>query len=343
MARQSVSDGVRPMHRDHGKVTISPTSDMNETPIQRAAQRPGDATTLVAFTVMVLISGLNFPAVRLSNRELAPFLGSGLRFVGAAVLLYMFLALARIPMPSRKQLKGTLLYGLIGFAASYAFAYMAIATLPSGVAAVVMGSVPLMTLLLAVVQGVERFRLRGLVGAVIAITGIIVLVGFQSNASIRAGAVLLMLGAAFCTAESGIVLKKYPTGHPVATNAVAMGVGGALLIALSLISGERWSMPGSVATWLSLAYLILGGSIGMFGLFLFILKRWAASRASYMFVLAPIIASISGAALAGDAITVAMVAGGGIVLGGVYVGALSGPKAPSPTDSVLEAPARAPV
>lgn len=312
-----------------------------EPTIQQRERQPGDARTLTAFTAMVLIGGLNFPAVRLSDRELAPFLGAGLRFFGAAVLLYVLMALLRIPTPTRNQLKGTLLYGLLGFAASYAFAYTALVALPSGVAAVVMGSVPLITLLLAVAQGVERFRVRGLVGAVIAITGILVLVGFRSNANLPAGALLLMLGAAFSAAESGIVLKKYPTGHPVATNAVAMGFGGALLIALSLVSGERWSLPGAAATWVSLAYLIVAGSIGMFALFLFTLKRWAASRVSYMFVLTPIVASISGAALAGDGVALSMVAGGLIVLGGVYVGALSGPKSPAPAARIIEEPARA--
>jgi drug/metabolite transporter (DMT)-like permease len=290
---------------------------------------------------MVLIGGLNFPAVRLSNRELAPFFGAGLRFASAAVLLYVLMTLTRIPLPTLDQLKGTLLYGLLGFAASYAFAYTAMVALPSGVAAVVMGSVPLMTLLLAVVQGVERFRLRGLVGAVIAITGIIVLVGFRSSANLPAGALLVMLGAALSAAESGIVLKKYPTGHPMATNAVAMGFGGALLIALALVSGERWSLPASAATWVSLAYLIVAGSIGMFALFLYTLKHWAASRVSYMFVLMPIVASISGAPLAGDAVTPAMVVGGLIVLSGVYVGALSGPKSTPPTARVIEEHPRA--
>jgi drug/metabolite transporter (DMT)-like permease len=180
------------------------------------------------------------------------------------------------------------------------------------------------------------------VGAVIAIAGITVLVGFRSSANFPPGALLVMLGSALSAAESAVVLKKYPTGHPVATNAVAMGFGGALLIALSLVWGEHWSLPATEATWLSLAWLIVAGSIGMFGLFLFVLKRWAASRVSYMFVLAPIIAALSGAAVAGDAITVAMVAGGVIVLGGVYVGALSGPKA-SATDRALEEPARDPV
>jgi len=297
--------------------------------IRENANRP-DSRILAAFSAMVLIGGTNFVAVRLSDRGLAPLYGAGVRFLGAAVLLYVFLAWRRIPLPTREQLKGTLLYGVLGFAASYACAYLALVSLSSGVAAVIMGSVPLITLLLAVAQGIERFRLRGLVGATIAIAGIVVLVGAPSNAHIPVGALFLMLGAAFSASESSIVLKKYPTGHPMATNAVAMAVGGVLLLGLSVVSGEHWSLPSSSTTWASLMYLVVLGSIGLFALFLFTLERSTASRVSYLFVLTPIVASILGAALAGEAVTAAMIAGGVTVLFGVYVGALSGSRAPAP-------------
>ncbi|TMD14762.1 MAG: EamA family transporter [Chloroflexi bacterium] len=289
-----------------------------------------DSRVLAAFTAMVFIGGTNFVAVRLSDRGLAPLYGAGIRFLGAAVLLYLYVALRGIALPTRAQLKGTLLYGVLGFAASYAFAYLALVSLSSGVAAVIMGSVPLITLLLAVAHGVERFRLRGLVGATIAIAGIIILVGAPTKAHIPVGSLFLMLGAAFSASESGIVLKKYPTGHPMATNALAMAVGGILLLGLSLVSGEHWSLPAGPATWASLTYLVLLGSIGLFALFLFALKRWTASRVSYMFVLTPIIASILGAALAGESVTAATIVGGIIVLFGVYVGALSRSSSPEP-------------
>jgi len=286
-----------------------------------------DSRTLAAFGAMVAIGGMNFVAVRLSDRGLAPFFGAGLRFFSASFLLCLIVAFMRIPWPTRGQLKGTLLYGLLGFGASYAFAYLALVTLSSGVAAVLMGSVPLITLFLAVAHGVERFRGRGLLGAVVAIAGIAVLVGVPSRAHIQIGSLLLMLGAAVSAAESSVVIKRYPTGHPMATNAVAMGFGGVLLLGTSLIFGENWALPSGSATWASLIYLVVVGSIGLFWLFLFTIKRWAASRVSYLFVLTPIVASLAGAVLAGDALTVSMVAGGLIVLVGVYVGALSTPKA----------------
>ena len=289
--------------------------------------RWGDTRVLAAFIAMVLIGGNNVVAVRLSDRGLAPFFGAGLRFVSAAVLLSVLLAIRHIALPTRAQLMGTLLYGFLGFGASYAFAYVAMISLSSIVAAVLLGSVPLITLFLAVGQGVERFKLRGLIGAVIAITGIIALVGARSKVQIPIGALLLAMGAAFSMSEASIVLKKYPTGHPMATNAVAMGFGGILLLALSFVSGEHWSLPSTTMTWVSLIYLVVPGSILLFALFLFTLKRWPASRVAYLTVLTPFVASVTGTMLAGDAITLSMVIGGLIILSGVYVGALSRPKA----------------
>jgi drug/metabolite transporter (DMT)-like permease len=288
-----------------------------------------EGKVLAGFAAMVLVGGMNFVAVRLSNRGLAPFYGAGLRFAVAAVLLLAFVAIRGIALPTRTELKGTLLYGILGFAVSYAFAYLALVQLPSAVAAVVMGAVPLITLFLAVAHRVEGFRVRGLVGAVIAIAGIFVLVGVPSAVHIPIGALLLMLGAAFGASESGVVLKRYPTGHPVATNAIAMGFGSLLLLALSLVSGEHWALPSGSGTWASFFYLVVVGSIGLFGLYLFTLKRWTASGVSYMFVLTPIVASISGSVLAGEAVTPVIVAGGAIVLAGVYVGAISSPKMPA--------------
>ncbi|GAC1508608.1 MAG: DMT family transporter [Candidatus Dormibacteraceae bacterium] len=299
---------------------------------RETAHQP-EAGILAAFLAMVFIAGTNFVAVRLSNRELAPLYGAGLRFLGAAVLLYGFIAWRRIALPSREQLRGTLLYGVLGFGVSYACLYLALVSLSSGVAAVIMGAVPLITLLFAVAQGIERFRLRGLVGATIAVAGIAVLVGAPAKVQIPIGGLFLMLGAALSASESSIALKKYPTGHPMATNAVAMAFGGVVLLGISVVFGEHWAVPSSSTTWASLIYLMVLGSIGFFALYLFTLKRWTASRVSYMFVLTPIVASILGATIAGEAVTVAMIVGGITVLVGVYVGALSGSTPPAPRPS----------
>jgi hypothetical protein len=53
------------------------------------------------------------------------------------------------------------------------------------------------------------------------------------------------VAAAAATADAGVILKLIPGAHPVTTNAVAVAVGGTLLLALSLATGERWELPRS--------------------------------------------------------------------------------------------------
>jgi len=83
--------------------------------------------TLLVFLVAVLIGGSNFVAVRFSNAELEPFWGAGLRFSLAAALLLVASLVFRLRLPAgRPALTGAVVYGTLGFGASYAFMYRAL-------------------------------------------------------------------------------------------------------------------------------------------------------------------------------------------------------------------------
>ena len=289
-----------------------------------------DEATLAAFAAVVLIGGANFVAVRFSNEELAPFFGAGIRFAAAAILFLAVVSMRRIPLPRGRALTGTVLYGLLAFTAAYALAYFALVSLPAAVGGVIMSAVPLLTFFFALTHGLEPFRWRALAGAIVVIGGIGVLVNSSLTFDVRLGALLAMFLAAASAAEAGVVVKKFPPSNPVATNGVAMAIGSVFLLSMSALAGERWALPERTETWLALAYLVLLGSLGLFALFLFVLKRWTASGASYQFVLMPIVAALLGAWLASEPITSGLILGGAIILGGVYVGALSRGKLPAP-------------
>jgi drug/metabolite transporter (DMT)-like permease len=291
---------------------------MSDTPRAR-----GDGIVLSAFVAMVLLGGANFVAVRFSNVELPPFWGAGSRFVLSAVVLAVIGLAIRAPFPRGRTLVGASLYGLFGFTGFYALAYVGLQEASAGSGAVLLSLAPLTTFLLAVVQGQERFRWRALVGALVALAGIVVM--FGAPGGVPLGSLLSFVGAAVAVGEAGVIAKWFPSdAHPVTMNAVAMGVGSLLLLALSLVTGESWVVPVRAATWTALLYLILLGSVGLFVLYLLILKSWSASRTSYAFVLFPVVASLLGLWLEGDPITVALALGGAVVLVGVYVGALRG-------------------
>ena len=70
------------------------------------------------------------------------------------------------------------------------------------------------------------------------------------------------------------------------------------------------------------AYLV-AATVGLFLCILYVVQRWTASATAYTFVSMPVVAVLAGAALLDEPITAAVVAGGAIVVAGVYVGALS--------------------
>jgi drug/metabolite transporter (DMT)-like permease len=282
-----------------------------------------DRVTLAAFSAASLIGGMNFVAVRFSNRELPPFFGAGTRFAVAALLLLAFMRLRRIPFPRGVTLAATLAYGVLSFTVTYALAYWALqpGRLSAGIGAVVFAATPLITVVLASAHRLERLRLRGVVGSLLAIGGIAILAnpGDATAPLLPLGAMLL---ASVAAAEAGVLIKRFPPTHPVATNATAMGVGAALLLVLSALTNESWALPQQSETWVAVSYLAVVGSVGLFGLFLFTLARWTASAVAYITALFPVVAMTGGALFLGEAITANAVLGGIVVLAGLYVGTL---------------------
>ena len=271
----------------------------------------------------MLIGGFNFVAVRFSNRDLPPVFGAGIRFALAALLLFLVVRLRRIPLPRGRSLTISLAYGFLSFTCSYALAYWALQELSAGIGAVLFAATPLVTVFLAPLHKLERFRMRGLFGSLVVLIGITILANPAAAGRAPILPILAMLGATITAAEASVLVKKYPTGSPLATNAVGMGIGSLVLLGISAVAGEAWAPPETTTTWLVVVYLAVIGSAGLFGLFLFTLSRWTASATSYFTALMPVVSMVAGSVLASEAITTAGAMGGLVVLLGVYVGALS--------------------
>ena len=231
-----------------------------------------------------------------------------------------------------------MLFGVIAFALPYFFLYQAIGDAGSGTTMTVLAIVPLLTVLLSVVHGIERPRLLGVVGALIAAAGIVIVAANQLSLNVPLLAIALLLVAAVCQAESVVIVKRVPPGNPVAANALGMLLGGSLLIAVSLVAGESLALPTQSDTLLGMAYLIGPGSIGVFMLALYVLARWTASATSYAFLLFPLVAIVLGAVLFAEPVQPSFLLGGTVVVAGVYVGAIYRPRVAT-ADTAAETPA----
>jgi drug/metabolite transporter (DMT)-like permease len=282
-----------------------------------------DLVTLAAFAVMTVIAGSNFVAVRFSNQELPPFWGATLRFGIACVLFFGVMRWRRAAFPRGRALAGVAIYGALGFGASYALLYWALRSVSAGLASVLVALVPLLTFFFAIAHGLETFRLRGLVGALIAVAGIAVVFAEQLGGVVELAPLLACIAGALCVAESGVVAKLFPRVDPAATNAVGMIAGLAILAPLSLVAGETWTVPQRTDTILAVLYLMTIGSVGLFALFLYVLRRWTATATSYLLVLSPLVTVAVASLLAGEQISLQFALGGMLVGLGVYIGALS--------------------
>ncbi len=280
-----------------------------------------DRLTLLAFAGVVLFGGVNAIAVKQSVAELAPFWSAGLRFLLAGLLLVVIVLASGRQFPRGRSFTGALLYGVVAFAVSYALVYSALREVPAGTAMVLIALVPLLTFGLAILHGQERFHVQGLLGALIALAGVAVVVADQLSAAVPLVSLLLILLGVIFIAESGVILKWVPRSDPFGTNAVAMLTGAVILLVLSVASSETWTIPTQQATWASMTYLVVFGSVVMFGLYLFALRRWTASAVSYVTLLMPLVAIPLAATLLSEEVSPFLLVGGGVALVGVYIGA----------------------
>ena len=279
--------------------------------------------TMMAFGATVLIGGMNFIAVKFSNAELPPLYGAAVRFGAAAVIFFAIAKIGRMELPRGAALVGASAYGLLNFGLGYALLYFALLGISAGTASVVLAAVPLITLVLAVLHGQERFTTRGLVGGLLVICGIGVVSSQSLGGELPIGSLLFAVAGAFAVAESSVVVKGFPKSHPITTNAAGTAVGAVGLFAASAILREPWVVPQLPRTWVVLAWLSIAGSVGLFGLFVFVIKTWTASATVYALTLMPVVAVSLGAMLANESITPEVIGGGALVALGVYVGAIA--------------------
>ena len=280
--------------------------------------------TLLAAAIVIVLGGGNAIGIRFLVRELEPFWGAALRFGAAAAIFLIYVAVRRLQLPRGRALLGVVLYGTLAFGGAFALGFWGLVRVEAGLAMVILSVVPLVTLFLAAAHGLERLSWRGVAGALAAVAGflIIFLLDDRPGEGISTAGVLAVLAAAVAISEAGVIIKRFPKVNPAVENGLGMAVGTAVLVVLSLLAGETWTAPSQADTIAALVYLVVAGSIVVFGLYVFILSRWSASAASYQFVLTPFITLPAAAWLLDERLTVAMFLGALAVVAGVYIGAL---------------------
>jgi drug/metabolite transporter (DMT)-like permease len=262
----------------------------------------------LAWAALALIWGSTWLAVRIGLDSLPPFTFAGLRFLIAAAILLVALAVRGTKLPRAASDWRLILYtGLLGFAVSYSAQFWGMQFVPSGLAAVMFSTVPLFTMLFAhVALPSEPLRLRKLLGVAIGIGGVAFIFADQlATASLQAvfGVTAFLIGAA-AMAGSQVLVKARGTGlDPLVLAAFQMAVAGIVLFALgAAVEGRPGGLQWTVSAALSLAYLALVGSAIAFSLFYWLLKHMPVTKTLSVMLTHPPVAIFLGWLVLGESV-----------------------------------------
>jgi drug/metabolite transporter (DMT)-like permease len=288
-----------------------------------------------AFALIYLVWGSTYLAVALAVTSLPPFLLMGTRSVVGGLVLFAAARLYGRPAMSGRTWARAAICGVLLFVVCHGTLAYAQQRVPSGIAAVLLATIPFwMALLNAILPGADRPTPRQLGLLVPGFLGVGLIVLRQADASVMAGDaadLLLVLGGALAWALGSILSKRWsPPESTVAFSGMALLAGGVALLIVSTVRREPASFDlgtVSVAALGGWAYLTVAGTIVTFAAYVWLLKRVSPTLvATYTFV-NPIIAVALGWAVLGERLSGAMALGAVLVIGCV-VGLLAGEPRP---------------
>ena len=272
----------------------------------------------LALTTVYLVWGSTFIALAIVVRDLPPLLAMSIRHLVAGSIL---LAVA-LPRGDRdgdriggRQIRAAFIFGGLLFVTGHGSLAWAQQTVPAGVAALLVGSIPIwMALLDRIVFG-RRLPTSAYIGFALGFVGLAFLFDPFGEGSVDRMAALVIVLSAVCWAAGslysrGAALPK----RPLVSAGLASLCGGVLLSIAAVMAGElgeaRWSIDAVVA----LGYLVVAGSLVGFTAYVWLLRAEPTSLVSTYAYVNPIVAVVLAWALLDEEITLQMAVAGAAVL-----------------------------
>ena len=286
--------------------------------------------TLLAFAIIYFVWGSTFLAIRIGVHEAPPFLLAAMRFSVAGVVLYGWTVARGERSPSRREWMSVLLIAFLIFVMDYGLLFWAEQRVPSGIAAVMMATIPaFMALSEIVILRTQRLTARLALALLIGICGVAVLMAPSlstlnlGGAPIdRAGAVALIIGSISWSVASILTRKLALPSSKVMSSGAQMLAGGVMLALASAALGEFQGFhPSAVsrAAWLSLLYLIVAGSIIGFTAYVWLIHHESPTKVGTYAYVNPVVAVVIGYFLGGESLGLRTILGTLFVLISVVV------------------------
>jgi drug/metabolite transporter (DMT)-like permease len=314
-----------------------------------AARGSSTLAVAAALGIVYVVWGSTYLAIAVMIESLPPFLAAGVRFLTAGLLMLGFLAArsawrgtrgetaatTREDRPTLAHWRSALVIGTLLLLGGNGGVVIAEQFIPSGVAAVVIATVPIW---LAVLDGiVTRQRPSGLViaGLAAGLVGVAVLLApIEGLGDVRPVGVAICVGAALSWAIGSLYARRAPLPR---SNLLATGMemlaGGAVLVVVGGVTGElARADPSSFsqASILALAYLVVFGSVLAFTAYTWLLGNVPVSTVGTYAYVNPIVAVALGAVFAGEQLTPRTLIASAVIIAAIVAMVSSGRREPEP-------------
>ncbi|WP_437752730.1 drug/metabolite exporter YedA [Sorangium sp. So ce1389] len=290
----------------------------------------GSWLVLLSLVALYLVWGSTYLAVSVALETLPPFLLAGVRFVTAGALLYGVLRLRGVPRPTLRQWGAAAKVGVLLLVGGNGLVVVSQQWVSSGVAAVVVSTMPLWLALFTTVRaarGGASTDARAPAPEVSRGEWVGLLVGFAGAALLHlggdlhaehAGALLIVL-APVAWALGSLYSRTTPLPDGPMAVAAEMLSGGAVMLGISALAGEQLAAAPSSRSLLALAYLVVFGSIVGLSAYTFLLRNTRPAIATSYAYVNPIVAIALGIALGGERASAATWAAAAIIGAGVVI------------------------
>ena len=303
-----------------------------------------DATrwkTLLAFGIIYFVWGSTFLAIRIGVEEVPPFLLASMRFLAAGLALYLWMLLKGERNPSAREWGSATLLALLIFVGDYGLLFWAEQRVPSGLAAVMVATIPaFMALAEIVILRTQKLTARLVAALAIGFCGVAVLLVRSLNLGgepiNRAGAVALIVAAINWSIASALARKLPLPSSKAMSSGAQMLAGGILLGAVASVRGEFAGFhPAAVSgrAWLALLYLIVAGSIVAFTAYVWLLHHYSPTKVGTYAYVNPVIAVLLGYFAGGEPLGERTIVGSVCVLASVVMITTAGAKKTAKTES----------
>jgi drug/metabolite transporter (DMT)-like permease len=273
-----------------------------------AKSHPPKWKTLLAFAMIYLVWGSTFLAIRVGVREVPPLLFAAMRFFTAGLVLYLWMLAHGERSPNRREWMSISVIALLIFVFDYGLLFWAEQRVPSGVAAVMLATIPVfMALSEIILLRTQRLTIRLALSLLIGIAGVLVLVSNSLNvggeAIDRPGAVALIIAAITWSIASALSRKLPLPSSKVMSSGTQMFAGGLMLALAAAALGEFHEFhfaSVSRGVWFALLYLIIAGSIIAFTAYVWLLHHESPTKVGTYAYVNPVVAVLVGYFLGGE-------------------------------------------